>query len=205
MLPYVRDVASLLSGWDVERTDMAVIKDIKDAFDGLDSDTKSDWRKTEDLLGAIAALGGVPLKNVMRTAREGYNLIANIFDENTYEIGDVASGVGETVFGEPSVSEANKALARGNTDKANEILDEVIADKMEGGMTKKEAEASIKSSLTSFWKERYIQAYKRNDTDEMRKIRKSLASTGLYDDVLETCSNWIKSIKDEEESAFKKQ
>jgi hypothetical protein len=195
MLPFVRDVVSLFEGWDVERTDMAVIKDIKDAFDGLDSDTKSDWRKVEDLIGAVAALIGIPAKNLIRTAREGRNLIANIFDENTYEFGDVTSGIGEGVFGETSVSDANEAFKWGNTDKGNEIIDEVIAEKMEGGMTKKEAEASVRSSLTSYWKERYIEAYKRNDTDEMRKIRKLLDSTGLYDDILETCSDWIKSIK----------
>lgn len=204
MLPFVRDVMSLFEGWDVERTDMAVVKDIKDAFDGLDSDTKSTYRKTEDLLGAIAALFGIPLKNVMRTAREGYNFIANFFDENTYEFGDVASGVGEGVFGESGTSEINKALKWGNTDKANELIEEVVTDKVNGGMTEKEAEASVRSSITSYWKERYVQAYKRNDADEMRKIRKLLDSTGLYDDVLETCSDWIKSIKTDKDSAFKK-
>jgi hypothetical protein len=51
MLPYVSDITSLLSGLDVERNDMAVLKDLKDAVDGLDSSSKSLYRKIEDLAG----------------------------------------------------------------------------------------------------------------------------------------------------------
>lgn len=80
MLPIFRDVVSIFDGWDVERTDMALVADLKNAIDALNSDTKSTWRKIEDFAGAIAAFAGVPLKNVMRTAREIYNLIESLFD-----------------------------------------------------------------------------------------------------------------------------
>ena len=83
MLPGIRDIISIFDGWDIERTDMAIFKDIKDAFDGLSSDNKSAWRKVEDFTGAIASIFGVPLKNVLRSARETYNAISNIFDDVT--------------------------------------------------------------------------------------------------------------------------
>jgi hypothetical protein len=69
---------------------MAIFKDIKDAFDGLDSDSKSTQRKIEDLAGAIASAFGLPLKNVLRTTREIYNAVENIFDDfvpNTEDLG----------------------------------------------------------------------------------------------------------------------
>jgi hypothetical protein len=75
MLPYARDVVSILQGWDVERTDMSVITDIYNGFTALDSKNKSVWRKIEDFAGSIAAALGIPLKNVLRTAREIYNAI----------------------------------------------------------------------------------------------------------------------------------
>ena len=80
-LPAVKDIISIFEGWDVERTDVSVFKDIKDAFDGLFSDNKSTWRKIEDFSGAIASLFGLPVKNVVRTAREVYNAFGAIFSD----------------------------------------------------------------------------------------------------------------------------
>ena len=89
MLPFVKDIISIFDGWGVERTDMSIVQDIKDAFDALDSDTKSPYRKVEDLAGAIAALFGLPVKNVMRTGREIYTLIEDHFDGiNGGDLGD---------------------------------------------------------------------------------------------------------------------
>lgn len=206
MLPYVSDITSLLSGWDVERTDMAILKDLKDAVDGLDSSSKSPYRKVEDLAGAIAAFGGIPLKNVMRTTREMYNAVANIFDGNTADIDDVGDAVVESFVGDTTTADVNKALEKGNTAKAKETINELVADKVESGKTEKEAKASIKASVTSYWKDLYLQAYRDKDNAEMLRIRRILQATGLYDDVLTTCSNWIKSLKDEPtETKFKKQ
>ena len=203
MIPFVKDITSMLQGWDVERTDMAIFKDIKDAVDGLDSSTKSTYRKVEDILGAVAALFGIPLGNVMRTGREIYNAIANIFDDNYLEPGDV----GDAVFGETTVSDVNEALEKGNTEKAKNLVNKIIEDKMKSGKTEKEAKAAVKSSVTSYWKPLYIQAYKDNNSAEMLRIRKILQSLGIYDSVPDTCSDWIKSIKNEKaetETKFKK-
>lgn len=206
MLPYVSDITSLLSGWDVERTDMAILKDFKDAVDGLDSSSKSLWRKIEDLAGAVAAFGGIPAKNVMRTVREMYNLMANVLDDNISSASDVGDAIVETFTGETSSSDINEALEKGKTDKAKKIINDLVSDKIKQGKTEKEAKASIKSSVTSYWKELYLQAYRDKDNAEMLRIRRILQSTGLYDDVVETCSNWIKSMKDEKttDTTFKK-
>lgn len=205
MLPYVNDIVSIFSGWDVERTDMAILKDIKDAIDGLDSSSKSDWRKVEDLAGAIAAFGGFPVKNILRTGREFRNFFANILDENVADDGDVMGAIEETITGEKSASDVNEALEKGKTDKAKELIKELVDEKVEGGKTEKEAKASIKASVTGYWKTLYLQAYRDNDSAEMLRIRRLLQSTGLYDNVVETCSNWIKGMKDEtEETKYKK-
>ncbi len=79
-LPGVRDVLSIFDGWEVERTDMALVQDLKNAIDGLDSENKSTWRKIEDFAGAVAGFLGLPLKNVMRTLREVYNGFENMLD-----------------------------------------------------------------------------------------------------------------------------
>ena len=78
-LPAVKDVISIFQGWDIERTDVAIFKDIKDAFDGLFSETKSPYRKIEDFAGAISAAFGLPVKNLLKTGRQLYNAVNDMF------------------------------------------------------------------------------------------------------------------------------
>lgn len=68
-IPVVKDVVSIFGGYDVGRSDMSVIRDLAKAIKSLDSEKRGTWRKTEDLVGAIANLFGLPVKNLMRDAR----------------------------------------------------------------------------------------------------------------------------------------
>ena len=305
-LPAVKDVVSVFQGWNVDRSDMAIFVDIKNAFDGLDSESKSTYRKIEDFSGAIAAAFGVPLKNVLRTGREIYNAVENITDgisgvsgsnaflegmldtetsksnalykaivngddarldvykkgyktTDAYESavrkalrdndprikeaaqaryeGDIseytriakqiiAQGkfsqdtivaainaelnaikrgeVTEVVETEDedevtsiySSSDINVAFNNGDTDMALEIINDLIETKMANGMEEKNARSSIKSSITSYWKPLYKQAYEMGDSAEMYRIRTILLASGLYgsaNDVVKTVWNWVKS------------
>lgn len=314
MLPGVRDIVSILDGWDVERTDMAIFKDIKDAFDGLASENKSSWKKVEDFAGAVASLFGVPLKNLLRTGREFYNAFENIFDgispsgvdaafirgltgekkdkgkalydaivngddarvevyrkgykdetayetalrkalrendprikeaaearfngdfdeyerlfeeienEGNFEFDTIKSAINtefnkldaddeETVEEDVdkvesiySTSDMNAAFDNGDTSSALEIIDDIVRIKTENyiadGETEKDAktkaQASVKASMTAYWKPLYIAAYQNKDNEEMKRIRIILLSSGLYgraNDVVKTGMSWIKSSK----------
>ena len=316
MLPAVRDVMSILEGWDVERSDVAIFQDIYSAFDSLDSDSKSAWRKIEDFAGAIAAVFGVPLKNALRTGREIYNGINDIFDgispsgvgdafvrgitgenkdkgeslynaivdgdterlelykkgykdDSSYELavrnalrendpriqeaaqarkdGDTtkyASLVREIVkeghFSQDTVvkavnnaltklnkgestssgseagnkdassiyysSDLNQALEDGDTREALTIIEDMVKVKTENyindGEKAKDAESkaksSVKSSITSYWKPLYLEAYKKGNATEMARIRNLLYSTKLYgtaNEVVKTAQDWVKDSK----------
>lgn len=196
MLPYIKDIISIFKGWDVERTDMTIIKDIWDAWNGLESKSKAPQRKIEDFVGAIASAFGIPAKNILRSCREIYNLFKNLLDDNTLATSDIGEAAYEGAYGEITASDMNEQLNKGNTDKAKETMQKLISEKVESGKTKKEAKASLKSSVTAYWKPLYLEAYQDGDTDEMYRIRKLLASLGIYDSTADTCSNWIKSSKD---------
>ena len=75
LIPFVKDVVSIVQGYDVERSDMAVITDVINAWNNLDSDNRSAYRKVEDFAGAIASIFGLPVKNIMRDARGMYNTV----------------------------------------------------------------------------------------------------------------------------------
>lgn len=81
-IPFVRDVWSKLRGFDVERPDMAIITDAIDAYQAIANlsgkDTEDmtegqlieyDKKLTEatwDMIGTVAAVFGIPVKNVYR-------------------------------------------------------------------------------------------------------------------------------------------
>lgn len=83
-IPYVRDIYNLfVKGYDVERADMELFGDLQNAIDGLDNDDLSAWEKTENVIGAIGNLVGVPLKNILRDSRGIAKTIAIALDEES--------------------------------------------------------------------------------------------------------------------------
>lgn len=307
MIPFVKDIISICQGYDVERSDMAVISDLYNAFNKLSSDNYSAWRKIEDFGGAIASLFGLPLKNIMREMRGIYNTVTTftsgqkttgrgmgqailealpgkdkdkgeqIYDaiisgdkaheerlrkgyktplaaeiairtalrENDPRIkkaaearnrGDISeysriarqiiadghfsqdtvvsainseinamnkveSSAKEDTTVEPifRAKDINAALENGDTATAKTVISEIISEKVADGKTEKEAKASVKSSVTSYWKPMYLDAYNSGNSTEMTRIRRLLEATGLYVDnykkstVVETCQNWVKN------------
>lgn len=74
-IPFIRDIISIVQGYEVERSDMAVISDLWNAWKKLGSKTVAPYRKVEDFVGSIAQIFGLPVKNIMRDARGIYNTI----------------------------------------------------------------------------------------------------------------------------------
>lgn len=122
-IPYIKDVVSIVQGYDVERNDMTMIADLWDAYTSLKSDKKSTYRKIEDFAGRIAQIFGLPLKNVMRDMRAAYytyDTIAN-GEETTWK--GALQAVAEGWTGEsPSNSEQlYDALVSGNAKQADRV------------------------------------------------------------------------------------
>ena len=78
LIPIAKDVVSIFKGYDVERMDMALISDLKNAIDAFDSDAKTNYEKWSGLVGAISAFFGLPVKNVERDIR---GLINTVFGD----------------------------------------------------------------------------------------------------------------------------
>ena len=75
LIPFVKDIVSIAQGYDVERSDMAVITDLFNAWKKLSNDNLSVYRKVEGFGGTIASIFGLPLKNIMRDVRGIYNTV----------------------------------------------------------------------------------------------------------------------------------
>jgi hypothetical protein len=99
LVPFVKDIVSIVQGYDVERSDMAVITDLVNAWNNLDNDNRSAYRKVEDFAGAIASIFGLPVKNIMRDARGMYNTVNSFINGEKTTGAGIGSAVKEAVTG----------------------------------------------------------------------------------------------------------
>ncbi len=94
-IPLVKDIWSIMQGFDIERSDMSIWSDLWQSVENLFSDNKSGFEKTEGIVGSIASIFGLPLKNLMRDARGIYNLASTLLSGTP----TTWAGVGEAVGG----------------------------------------------------------------------------------------------------------
>ena len=94
-IPFIKDIMSITQGYDVERSDMAVVSDLWKAWENLSNDKVSVYRKVEGFAGSIAQLFGLPVKNIMRDARGIYQTIMSFVNGQQ----TTAAGIGYAVKG----------------------------------------------------------------------------------------------------------
>jgi hypothetical protein len=121
---------------------------------------------------------------------------------NSYTFEDIVEDDVEEVESVYKNSDINSALKSGDTETASEIIKELIEVKTENNFLKAQREAeesgkrfkekeartraeldarsSIRSSLTNYWKKRYIAAYESGNEAEINRISELLYSTGIY-------------------------
>lgn len=77
MVPVARDIMSIWQGYDVERSDMSVVIDLKDAYDEVKNDKNSFGDKVTAVAGALGSLLGIPAKNVIRDFQGALNILGS--------------------------------------------------------------------------------------------------------------------------------
>ncbi len=85
--PYLKDMWSLLQGFDVERSDMSLVEDLTDAAKKLvkeatseDGDLAGAWW---DLAGAVANIGGIPIQNICRDTVGAINFVRTLIADHS--------------------------------------------------------------------------------------------------------------------------
>ena len=94
-IPFIKDIQSIVKGYDVERSDMAVISDLWNAWQNLSKDSVSVYRKVEGFAGSIAQIFGLPLKNIMRDVRGIYQTVMSFVNGQQ----TTGSGMGYAIKG----------------------------------------------------------------------------------------------------------
>ena len=145
-IPLVKDVWSIWQGYDVERMDMALFSDFKNAVDAFDSDSKTNYEKWTGLVGAISAFVGVPYKNVERDIRGTYNTIKSFINgEETTDAGiKIAIREGWTGDEISNKQQLYEAIINGDQEQLNRVK------------ARYDDKDKLKSAIRSAFKEHYI-------------------------------------------------
>ena len=193
LIPFVKDIVSIAQGYDVERSDMAVISDLISAWNNLDSDNRSAYRKVEDFGGAIASIFGLPVKNIMRDARGMYNTI------NSFVNGEKTTGEGIKVAVKEAITGKDKSDGQQLYD-AMMNGDKAQVERVKGRFKDQNAvNSAIRKALRdndSRIKEAAEARYN-GDTAEYMRIAKEIIGEGIFsqDDVVAAINSEISALK----------
>lgn len=189
MFPYLRDMwDTFTTSYDVERSDMALFSELKDALAKLDNDSYSPYRKVEEIAGTAAKFLGIPLKNIMRDLRSAYNAILKT-DWSVPE----ASNIGYTLLDNLPFRDSSKtayyqrmenAYASGDEERADDIAqylenngttEDAVGDKL-SGMLKNMLAAGNDKAVDAILADMAARGIERDGSD----LRKTI--NGLYKD-----------------------
>ena len=200
MIPYARDIMSIMQGYDVERADMALIGDFVGSLEIVFNDDKTIGEKIRSIAEAISAFFGIPLKNVLRDTEAIYDSAKQyVFGDSNFEVTErgiqkaIRSGLGSEDTVKAHVENLYSAYEKGNTRRLQQAINEISAqytDKvdalMSSGKTRQEAEKSARSSMlqicTPVLKAHYLSAPTIAEKMEIRSLalRIKIGNRQLY-------------------------
>ena len=146
-IPFIKDIVSIVKGYDVERSDMAVISDLWKASQELKKDDVSAWRKVEGFVGSICQIFGLPVKNIMRDARSVFQVYDTVVNGEKSTVRGTAYAIAGGLTGATYSNPEQLYSAR----KAG---DEEHAARVEGRYDdEKSANAAVRQAI----KDRYLE------------------------------------------------
>ena len=165
-IPFIKDIVSIVQGYDVERSDMAVVSDLWNAWKQLKSENVSTYKKVENFAGSIAQIFGLPVKNIMRDARGIYNAVTTITGDLETTKAGVRYAIGEAVTGKSVPNKKQLYEARLAGDTAHEARVAALYDDADS------ADAAVRAAIKD--------AYMDNEIDEQTAL-KHMVLYGGYD------------------------
>lgn len=212
LIPFARDLVTIIQGYDIDRADMTLFKDLWDAITKLDSDKISDYRKVENVVGSICNIFGLPVRNIMRDVRTAYNSAVSAFRPSSRSVGEaLTEGITGKEITELDRYEAlyDKEDLQGTKDLIKQMIEKEREKLLLKGEDQYEvnskgqnkvnttARANVRNKFSNRYRDEYKAAYKNKDTVTVAKIKTRLSLTGLYDDLDKILEDW-RNAADEE-------
>ena len=183
-IPYIRDVISIWEGYDVERGDIKAVSDLIKAFQTVIDENKSWDEKVRRISEALAALYGVPLKNINRDIEAIVKTIYGFaFGAEKTDVAGLEFAIGEGLGIIKNTSDKYSALAKAGENGNEEKYDRMYDNLLEAGKD----EGDIKSGIKNYY---------RTDKDVKKEGSK------LFSDLED--NKTFKSLKKEDKSKLEK-
>jgi hypothetical protein len=185
-IPFIKDIMSIVQGYDVERSDMAIISDLWNAWENLSKDNVSTYRKVEGFAGSIAQIFGLPVKNIMRDVRGIYQTIASfVYGEQT-----TGAGIGYAVK-----SALPEWMGGGDVSKQNQLYEAMLSgdkEQIDRVKARFKDQSAIDSAIRKALRENDPRireaaiAWNANDLDEYMRLAKAIIAEKHFsqDDVV---------------------
>ena len=205
--PYLKDVWSLLQGYDVERADMSLISDLVEASQTLvkaytdeDGDVVGAWH---DFAGTALNIGGVPAANIHREVNGGINFVKTLIEDANGRATTMRS-IGDKLL--ETVKDSTPVWGWfPDEKKANNLYDAIVngdttyVNRMKGSYKSEDAyHSAVREALRendARIKEAAIADYNGNPSERVRIARLIIADGFDQDDVVTAINAEINDMK----------
>lgn len=148
-IPYVRDAITIWEGYNVDRPDAELLADLVKAVKMLSNENKSWDEKARRISEALAALYGVPLKNVLRDIEATVKTVKGfILGENKTDIAGLEFAISEGLGIIKNTSDKYSSLAKAGENGNEEKYDRMYDNLLESGKN----EGDIKSGIKNYYR-----------------------------------------------------
>ena len=133
---------------------------------------------------------------------ERYQIVDNYIFSDYDGMQDIESEVGQSNFmiNKKTSNLVLSATLAGDIDGIDERVESYGWSKADTAEEIKERKTSVKSTLTRYWKQAYLYAYYKKDTEEQNRILEMLTKIGLYgdkNDVKGKFAEWVEAYEEE--------
>ena len=182
---------------------LAVLKQVYSYSASVAKD-QLDWADDYEVISGIAPYITEKDFNAM-SEDERYKIVSDYIFSDYEGMEDIDSDLGQSNFliNKKVANLVLSATLIGDVDKAVELIDGIESrvesygwDEDDTAEEVKDRKTSVKSTVTRYWKEAYVYAYYRNDTEQQEKIFDMLVELGIYgdsNDVQSQLTKWVES------------
>lgn len=154
-IPFLKDIMSIVQGYDVERSDMAVVSDLWKAWKQLGSQNLTPWRKVEGFAGSLCQIFGLPVKNIMRDVRGCYQMFESITGPEKNTLAGAKYAIKEGVGEKTSIWEQMyDAYAARDQEHLDRVEDRYIRNS--DAPNERRAEKELQSGFQNYMKKQFL-------------------------------------------------
>lgn len=169
LLPGLRDVVSLLQGYDISRMDMAGMADLINSLQYWQSDATTPYFALKKTVGGIASVTGLPIGSLWRDVESVSKEMAKLFVPEAkieFVMKQLRYNINDSRNRSKFAKSYAKARDKGNTETAKEIKDKMVKE----GTDPEKFDQSVKTQMKNMAAAKAARLYINGKEDEAKAL-----------------------------------